>query len=220
VPGLSEQDRVVESSDLRVGLRERRVDVGTGDLPPGRNRVVVHAAPGGDGQVSPLFVLEVAPEGKRDDRDLGSQVVKPNAARFVAVKGERPDVAVLAIELRAQELDQRGGETLLRECELHAEQARGFEKAAEVVARPENEELLLLGVPVPAEPGETGRAVVQRMSQDADPGLGVWHDVASEERVAGQEHGDLLTLGIVSAVPANAHQSNIEIHFVLSPEWS
>ena len=69
---LVQHDRLVEAGALGVGLRERRVDVGAGDLAARRDHRVVDAAPGGDRRVQALVVLDVLAVGQRDDRDLAA----------------------------------------------------------------------------------------------------------------------------------------------------
>ena len=106
VPVLVQDDGLVEAGALGVGLGERGVDVGARDLSAGRDHRVVHAAPGGDGRVQALVVLDIPAVGHRDDRDLRRQVVEAHADGLVGVEGERARVAVLAEELGAQQLDE------------------------------------------------------------------------------------------------------------------
>src|SRR5262249_24354878 len=70
--------------------------------------------------------------------------------------------------------------------DLHTQDPRGVEEALEVVARPEDEELLLPLVPVAAQAGEAARAVVQAVSEDAHARLPVGDDPAAEESVTGE----------------------------------
>ena len=80
------------------------------------------------------------------------------------------------------------GEFARRVRQRHVEEPGRLEESPEVVVRAEDEELLLVGVPVTADPGETAGAVVERVSQDADAGLGVRNDAAAEEGVAWKGH--------------------------------
>ena len=186
---LVEDDGFVEAGALRVGLGEGGIDVGARDLAARRNHRVVHAPPGRDRGVQALVVLDVAPVGHRDDRDLRREVVQPDADRLVGVVRQRPDVAVLAVQLGAEQIDDGLGQGFRRLGQRHVEQAPGFEKALKMLLRPEDEELRLAGIPVAAQPRERGGAVVQGVRQDSDAGLGVGNDATPEERVAGQRHG-------------------------------
>ena len=58
-----------------------------------------------------------------------------------------------------------------------------------MVVGPEHEELLLLGVPVAADPAEAAGPVVQSVRQDADARLGVRNDAPAEEGVTRKRHG-------------------------------
>jgi hypothetical protein len=114
--------------------------------------------------------------------------VEPDADRLVRIEGEGPDVAVLAVELRAQQRNQRLGQQRGREGQHHVEQLRRLHESPEMIVRPEDEELGLLGVPVAADAAEDARAVVERVRHDADLRLGVRDDAAAEKSVAGKAH--------------------------------
>src|SRR5262249_17225951 len=117
----------------------------------------------------------------------------------------------LAGELGPQELDERLGQRVRSVGQRHVEQARGLEEALEVLVRAEDEELLLLRVPVRAESGEHAGAVVERVSQNADLRLFVRNDAAVKERMPGQSHGCL---------PFFSLKSTFQIQFEICSNWT
>ena len=166
VPVRVQDDGLVEAGPLRVGLRERRVDVGTGDLAARGDHVVVDPAPGGNRGVDAFLVFEVAAVRHRDDRDLGREVVQAHADRLVGVEGERPRVAVLAEELGAQQPDECLGQRCRRcrgaSCRAAAPTrgSGGSDRAAgrrRARPRPRSSSR--------ADPAEDAGAVVQRLRE-------------------------------------------------------
>src|SRR5262249_4791536 len=128
-------------------------------------------------------------EGEGHHRHLRGQVVQAHADDLVAVEREWPGVRVLAQTLGADQFQEVLDQLFGGPGQLHAEQARRLEEAAEVVEGTEDEELLLLGVPVGPQPGEHSGAVVQPVRHDADPRLRVRDDSTPEERVLRKLHG-------------------------------
>ena len=153
-----------------------------------------------------LVVLDVASVRHRDDRQLGRQVVQTHADGLVGIEGERPDVAVLAVELGAQEIDEGVRQRLGGIGERHVEKARRLEESLEVLERAEEEELRLLGVPVAAQAGEDAGAVVQAVRQDADARFRIGNDPSAKERVSGEGHGRPPSTD-------SCYKSTFDIHF-------
>ncbi len=171
--------------ELCVGLGEGGVDVGPGDLPARREDVVAHPLPGRDAHVGVLVVLHVAPEGEGHERDLRGQVVEAHADGLVAIEGQGLDVEVGPRVLGPQEALQALPQIGLGVLEVHSQETGRVAQAVEVVERAEDEELLLVFIPVAAQAPEDGGAVVEGVGQETHPGLGVADDAAAEERESG-----------------------------------
>ena len=115
--------------------------------------------------------------------------MKADTDRLVRVEGKRACVAILAVQLGANQPYERVGQVGGRVGQRHVEQPRGLEEAAEVVLRTEQKELRFLQRPVAAEPAEDAGAVVQGVRQHTDARFRVRDDATAEERVEGKSHG-------------------------------
>src|SRR5207247_3404737 len=77
--------------------------------------------------------------------------------------------------------------------------ARGLQEAAKVITGSENEKLLLILVPVSAEPAKYGGSVIQSVCEHAEFHLGIRNDSAVMEDKIWQWHGFTSSLSLSHA---------------------
>ena len=97
-----------------------------------------------------------------------------------ALEGQGPDVHVLTIAGALHQIDRQADQLLCGEGEVHAEDLGALCQPLVVVQRAEDEELLLLLVPVAADALKNSCAVVQRVGHDAHLGLRRGNKLAAE----------------------------------------
>src|SRR5439155_24247505 len=184
-----QNDRFVKAGPYGVGLDESRVDICARDLAARRKTVIVDAAPGGNRHVHILFVLVVGAEWHDHNRNFRCEVVKANANDFVRIESQRANVEIFLVSLGANQLDQPLQQIVAACLQLHAKQLRGLQEAAKVITGSENEKLLLILVPVSAEPAKYGGSVIQSVCEHAEFHLGIRNDSAVMEDEIWQWHG-------------------------------
>ena len=107
----------------------------------------------------------------QSDPDQGARLV-----------GDRADVGVLAVAAFPQQLEGDADEVVDAVGERNPHDPAGPLEAAVVLLEVKPVELLLLSVPVSADAFEDARAVVEGVSEDADPSLQDRHEFPVEER--------------------------------------
>src|SRR5213078_3925944 len=175
-----QNDRFVKTGPYGVGLDESRVDIRARDLAARRKTVIVDAAPGGNRHVHILFVLVVGAEWHDHNRNFRCKVVKANADDFVRIECQRANVEILLVSVGAKQL-------------------RGLKEPAKVITGSENEELLLILVPVSAEAAKYGGSVIQSVCEHAEFHLGIRNDSAVMEDKIWQWHGFTSSLSLSHA---------------------
>ena len=164
---LRQHDGLVEPGLLRLGLRERRIDVRARDLASRRDRVVISAAPARDTARDTAVDVDVCPEGNGEDGEGVLEVVQPDAderARFVR---DGPDVRVLAVAALSEELEGDADQVLCRVGQSDPHDPAGAVQTLVVLLEMEAVELAFLGIPVGADPLEDAGSVIERMGEDA-----------------------------------------------------
>src|SRR3989442_3687942 len=151
-----QNDRFVKAGPYGVGLDESRVDICARDLAARRKTVIVDAAPGGNRHVHILFVLVVGAEWHDHNRNYRWKAVKANADDFVRIECKRANVEIFLVSFGANQLDQPLQQIVAVCLRFHTKQLRGLKEPAKVITGSENEELLLILVPVSAEAPKYG----------------------------------------------------------------
>src|SRR5690606_3869072 len=106
--------------------------------------------------------------GYRKHGDVTLKIVQPHTDLLVLDVDHRPDVNVLAPALRTQQFEQDVGKLLGGVIQLKGQQPGGVQETFEVVERAEDEKLLLILIPVPAQPAKRPGPIVESMIHDAD----------------------------------------------------
>src|SRR5581483_3365145 len=112
-----------------------------------------------------VFILVISAKRQCDDRNLGRQIVKPDADDLIRVESQGPDVEVFLVSLAADQLSQALQQLVSRRAKVHAQQTCGLQEATEMIAGSENKELLFVLIPVSANPAEHGGPIVQCVRQ-------------------------------------------------------
>src|SRR3989337_1053213 len=141
---IRQNQRLIEASPYRIGLDQRRVHVGAGDLAAGRDGVIVDPAPGRESRMSVLVTFDVTREGHGKHRQLIMQIVEPNSDDLIRLVDERPEVAILTQTFLLKELDGDVTHHLGREIDLRAQNARRVQHTDEMVDWSKQEQLLLV----------------------------------------------------------------------------
>src|SRR5262249_57574228 len=115
-----------------------------------------------------IFVLVVGAEWHDHNRNFGCEVVKANANDFVRIESQRANVEIFLVSLGANQLDQPLQQIVAACLQLHAKQLRGLKEPAKVVTRSENEELLLILVPISPEAAKYGSSLIPTPSEPAE----------------------------------------------------
>ncbi len=133
----------------------------------------VAGAPPGDGAAGDGPVRgDVVAEGDGEEVEARLQVVELDADGLVALVRRGPHVAVLAVAVATQQLHRESHHLVHAVARVHHQDLRGVDDALEVLARLEQVELLVVGVPVGPDALEDGRPVEERVGHDADLGVG------------------------------------------------
>ena len=136
-----------------------------------------------------LFVLVVGAEWHDHNRNFRCKVVKANADDFVRIECQRANVEIFLVSFGANQLDQPLQQIVAVCLRFHTKQLRGLKEPAKVITGSENEELLLILVPVSAEAPKYGGSVIQSVCEHAEFHLGIRNDSAVMEDKIWQWHG-------------------------------
>ena len=163
-----EHERLVEAVELGLALLERHVHVPADDLAPCGECLVRVPTPGRAHDPDAAGRVDVVAERDRDDVQLVLQVVEPDPDRARALVERRADVRVLAELVAADGLEDDRAELVDRLDRIHEQDAGRLADPLHVLPDEQPVELLLLGVPVGADPLERRSPVHERVGHDAD----------------------------------------------------
>jgi peptide-methionine (R)-S-oxide reductase len=189
---LVEHNGFIEPGPLSIGFDKSRIYIGAGDLPAGGNHIVIDALPGRDRDMAALFVLNIRAKWDRNYSDFRVKSVQPDTDDFVAIVGNRSDIAVCPVCLGFEKIYGELREIRFGVRQLHQQQPGGFQETSIVIVGSEDEQLLLVAVPISAKAAKDAGAVVKSMSQDTDFGIRIRNDTAFKESKIGQGHSKVL----------------------------